>query len=91
MASWKPEVQTGDGIWTGNALRFATKWECDNYLKDLWSRWSTVTDMRSVECHLNPNYRFIDGRAIHMDRDPVEVEIERSQARLASVLGDSAA
>ena len=49
--SFAAEVQTaGDGdAWTGNALRFATKPEAEEYAKDLFSRWTAVKAFRVVE------------------------------------------
>ena len=49
--SWKSEViADNSGTWCGNALRFATKDECDRYGRDLASRWMLVRDVRSTEC-----------------------------------------
>jgi hypothetical protein len=85
--SWKPEVDTGDGVWTGNALRFATEEEAKAYVADLYSRWMSVRATRAVKCDLPVNYKW-DGRLVHIKVDPTEAEIERSQARLASILGE---
>ena len=51
VISFAAEVQTaGDGdAWTGNALRFATKPEAEEYAKDLFSRWTAVKAFRVVE------------------------------------------
>lgn len=51
IISFAAEVQTaGDGdAWTGNALRFATKPEAEEYAKDLFSRWTAVKAFRVVE------------------------------------------
>ena len=47
--SWKAEViADGSGKWCGNALRFATRDEAQEYAKDLAWRWTSVTDMRVV-------------------------------------------
>ena len=69
--SWKPEVDTGDGIWVGNALRFATKEECDGYLSDLFSRWTTVRSIRAREDTLPVTYRW-DGKLRYIKDDPEE-------------------
>lgn len=51
VASYAVEVQTaGDGdAWSGNALRFATKLEAEEYAKDLFFRWTAVKAYRVVE------------------------------------------
>lgn len=56
--SWKPEVETRPGEWTGNALRFATKEEAEGYALDLAMRWTAVKDTRVVECSDAVNYRW---------------------------------
>jgi hypothetical protein len=35
--------------WVGNAIRFATQAEAEEYAKDLWSRWTAVRSWRVVE------------------------------------------
>lgn len=70
--SWKPEVETGDGVWTGNALRFETEQEARDYVSDLQCRWLSVRSTRVVECDLPVNYRWLDGRAVHLDDEERE-------------------
>jgi len=68
--SWKPEViADNSGVWTGNALRFATKEEAEAYARDLYSRWTSVREIRAVEDKHRVNYRWEDGRPVHI---PVE-------------------
>jgi hypothetical protein len=64
MRSFKPEVQTaGDGQnWSGNALRFATKAEAEQYVKDLMWRWTAVNDTRVIESEDAVNYQWISGQ-----------------------------
>jgi hypothetical protein len=62
--SWAPQVHTvGDpeGVFTGNAYRFATKEESDQYVADLAMRWTAVKDTRSVETDDPVTYRIVDG------------------------------
>lgn len=48
--SWAPEVIADrSGTWAGNALRFATRKEAEEYAKDLYSRWTLVSEWRVVE------------------------------------------
>jgi len=64
--SYKPEVQTagnGDG-WSSNALRFATKEEAENNVRDLMMRWMAVTDTRVVESTDPVNYKWIPGKGL---------------------------
>ena len=64
--SYKPEVQTaGDGdTWTGNALRFATAAEAEQYVSDLAMRWTAVEDTRVIEDDEPVNYELRNGRAV---------------------------
>ena len=46
--SWKVGVKTaGDSDWVYNALRFPTKEQADAYGRELWSRWTAVTEWES--------------------------------------------
>ncbi len=46
--SWKVGVKTaGDADWVYNSLRFPTKEQADAYGRDLWSRWTAVTEWES--------------------------------------------
>jgi hypothetical protein len=68
--SWKPEViADNSGVWTGNALRFATKEEAEAYARDLYSRWTSVRETRAVEDKHRVNYRWDDGKLVHL---PIE-------------------
>ena len=61
--SWKPEViADATGKWCGNALRFATKEEAEIYVKDLFHRWTLVTDTRVIECDDSITHRIIDNK-----------------------------
>lgn len=65
--SWKPEViADSSGKWTGNALRFATSDEAECYVRDLYSRWTSVRETRVIESDELPNYRWENGRAAPM-------------------------
>ena len=68
MKSWKPEVMTNSsGVWSDNALRFATQKEAEDSARDLFGRWTLVTEWRAVESTDSVNFAWIDGalKAIH--------------------------
>ena len=51
--SWRMEVHgCGDraGVWTTNALRFATREEAQAHVSELGSRWFGFDDSQVVEC-----------------------------------------
>lgn len=56
-SSWKPEVLV-DGVWSTNALRYATKAEAEASVRELMSRWWVPTDGRASESNDPVNYRF---------------------------------
>ena len=57
--NYKAEVITDRrGAWATNTLVFATRAEADAYAADLMSRWTLVTDRRSVESDEPVNYRW---------------------------------
>jgi hypothetical protein len=50
IMSWKAEViADNSGTWAGNALRFATRKEAEDYVTDLALRWTAVRLTRVVE------------------------------------------
>lgn len=50
MTSYKAEViADSSGTWAGNALRFATEAEAEDYVAGLASRWTLVTATRVIE------------------------------------------
>jgi hypothetical protein len=50
MSSWRPEViADSSGAWVGNSLRFATKQEAEDNVRDLEMRWFAVRNTRVVE------------------------------------------
>jgi hypothetical protein len=64
--SWKPEVQTmmdGDR-WTGNALRFGTKEEAEDYARVLFWNWTSSTAYRVVEVEDPITYALVEGRLV---------------------------
>ncbi|RPJ28618.1 MAG: hypothetical protein EHM35_13635 [Planctomycetaceae bacterium] len=67
MKSWKPEVIVdSSGKWFGNALRFATKQEALDQVRDLSLRWLSVQETRVVESGDPVNYRYVDGKLLRM-------------------------
>lgn len=63
IVSWAPEVQAdSSGTWAGNALRFATKEEAEENVRDLARRWWLVTGTRVVESSAPVNYRWVSGQ-----------------------------
>jgi hypothetical protein len=60
--SYKPEViADSSGHWAGNALRFATREEAEQNVRDLMFRWTSVRETRVVESDDPVNYRWVDG------------------------------
>ena len=67
MKSFKPEVNTAgdpEGVFTGNALRFATEQEAERWVLDLAMRWTAVADTRVVESDDPINYEIKNDRAV---------------------------
>jgi hypothetical protein len=46
--SFESQVDTGDGHFVGNALRFATQAEAEGYVKHLAWRWTMVRETRVI-------------------------------------------
>ena len=68
--SWKAEVTTGpDGTFNGNAVRFATAKEAEEYVADLAFRWILVRGTRVLPSDDPVNYRWNGS-----DIEPVEKE-----------------
>jgi hypothetical protein len=62
--AWKAEViADSSGTFVGNALVFETKQEAEDYARDLWSRWTLVTEWRVVETAEPVTYTFTTGYA----------------------------
>ena len=60
--SYAPEVIADDsGQWTGNALRFATEEEAEQWVQDLSMRWILVRDTRVVASNDPVNYQIERG------------------------------
>jgi hypothetical protein len=60
--SWAPEViADSSGKFCGNALRFATREEAEQNVRDLMFRWTAVRETRVVESDDPVNYRWVDG------------------------------
>lgn len=57
-------IADGSGKFCGNALRFATRAEAEQYGADLEARWLLVTDRRVVESADPVNYAFVNGKLI---------------------------
>ena len=57
--SWAPEVIADrSGRWCGNALRFATRQEAEDNVRDLSFRWTLVLDTRTVPSTDPVNYTY---------------------------------
>lgn len=70
--SWKPEViADSSGEWTGNGLRFETKEEATANVRDLYSRWTLVSDTRVVESDDPVNYRWTDHGLVKIEGSDV--------------------
>jgi hypothetical protein len=67
MNSFKTEVVADStGKWAGNALRFATRAEADDYVSDLMRRWTSVRGWRSVKSDDPVTHRFAAGRVVEV-------------------------
>lgn len=65
--SYKPEVIADrNGEWCGNALRFDSRIEAEQYVEDLAWRWTLVTKTRVIESSDEVTARWEDGRLIHL-------------------------
>jgi hypothetical protein len=63
--SWKPEViADNSGQWCGNGLRFATREEAEENVRNLAGRWTSVRQTRVVESPEPPNYAWKNGQLI---------------------------
>ena len=59
--SYKPEViADSTGKWCGNSLRFATREEAEQNVRDLAFRWTSVRETRVVESDEPVNYSYRD-------------------------------
>jgi len=59
--SWAPEViADGSGVWAGNALRFATRGEAEDNVRDLFMRWTLVRETRVVPSTDPVKYTYSD-------------------------------
>jgi hypothetical protein len=59
--SFAPEViADSTGKWCGNGLRFETEAEAEANVRDLFSRWTSVTETRVVPSADPANYRWTD-------------------------------
>jgi hypothetical protein len=68
MKSWKAEVVADrSGKFCGNALRFATKKEAEDYVSDLSMRWILVTETRVVESEDAVNWKWTEGGAVSLN------------------------
>lgn len=62
---YRAEVDTGEGVWYTNALRFDTKAEADDFALDLARRWTLVQHWRVVsdDVPLKERVIFVHGEA----------------------------
>jgi hypothetical protein len=66
--SYEPQVLAyGETYWCGNALRFATRKEAEDYVFDLSMRLTGVKETRVVESDDEVNYTFHDGKLRSLD------------------------
>ena len=70
--SFAPEVITdSSGKWVGNGLRFATRKEAEENVRDLEFRWMLVRETRVVESHQPVNYSWFGGRLVPIKQEAV--------------------
>ena len=69
--SFKPEVIADrSGQWSGNALRFATEEEAQQYVRDLEFRWTAVTDTRVIDSADPVTAAWVDGKNVPVGPQP---------------------
>ena len=56
-------IADSSGKWVGNALVFQTQKEAEDYARDLWSRWTLVSEWRVVKTDEPVSYTFTTGYA----------------------------
>ena len=65
IVSWTPEVIADrSGKWAGNGLRFATKQEALDNVRDLSYRWFAVRETRVVESIKPATHTYIGGQLL---------------------------
>jgi hypothetical protein len=65
--SWKAEVVADNTEqFCGNALRFASKLEAEQYVMDLMFRWVLVRKTRTLECEDPVNAEWKDGKLMQL-------------------------
>lgn len=63
--SWKCEVrERRDLKWSSNALRFATKEECQQYGVDLFMRWMTLDKWQATPSDDEPTHKWERGEGV---------------------------
>jgi len=69
VSSWKPQVYiASESKWCGNGLAFETRQEAEQNAADLLMRWFVPTDSRAIESDETPNYRYIAGRLVPIEK-----------------------
>ena len=69
--SYAPQViADSTGNWCGNGLRFATKQEALDNVRNLEMRWTAVRDTRVVKSDDPVNYRYSDGQLFKVEIRP---------------------
>ncbi len=69
--SWAPQViADSGGLWSGNALRFATKEEALAHATDLMWRWILVKEIRVIESDDPVNCRWDYDRGLTLQTPP---------------------
>jgi hypothetical protein len=73
MMSWKAEViADSSGEFYGNALRFESKQEAEDYVKELMYRWTAVRETRVVESDDRVTALWQNGQLHHLP----EIEVK---------------
>jgi hypothetical protein len=67
--SYAPEVIADSSGWSGNALRFPTAEEAEEWVQDLSRRWLLVQETRVVASDDPPNYKLVNGEVIRIKED----------------------
>ena len=87
--SFAPEVIADDtGKWYGNSLRFATRDEAMANVKDLFTRWTLVTDYRVVESSLPVTHRWVPGVGLAERIEAEAMTLERWRIVVDQLVAD---
>jgi hypothetical protein len=79
--SYMPEViADSTGKWVGNSLRFATREEAEQNVRDLEMRWFSVRETRVVESDDPVNYTYHDRQLRRIDAPAEGITVQATRS-----------